>query len=71
MSIAGVYALHLVIFITFFIILLMKKDFSIKQYVDLFTEYPKDSLFLNLQKKLSKLLKSLELKDKHIILAVS
>lgn len=43
----------------------------IKHYKDLFIEYPKNSLFLNLQKKLTKLLESLNLKDRHIILAIS
>ena len=49
----------------------MKKEFLIKHYKDFFTEYPKDSLFLKLQKKLSKLLNSLQLQDKDIILAIS
>ena len=42
-----------------------------KHYTDLFTEYPKDSLLLKLQKKLIKLLESLKLEDKDIILAIS
>ncbi len=49
----------------------MKKEFLIKIYENLFTEHPKDSLFLNLQKKLTKFLESLELKNKDIILAIS
>jgi len=49
----------------------MKKKFLIKHYKDLFTEYAENSLFLKLQKKLTKLLESLELGDKDIILAVS
>jgi len=49
----------------------MKTDFLIEHYSNLFTEYPQDSSFLKLQKKLTKLLNSLELKDKDIILAVS
>ena len=63
--------LHLVIFLSFFIILTMKKENLIKHYTDLFTKYPKDSSFLKLQKKLTKLLESLELEDKDIILAIS
>ena len=49
----------------------MEKQTLIKHYEDLFIEYPQDSLFLNLQKKLTKLLESLSLKDRHIILAIS
>jgi hypothetical protein len=49
----------------------MKKENMMKHYTDLFTEYPQDSLFLKLQKKLTKLLNSLELNDKDIILAIS
>ncbi len=49
----------------------MVEQALIKHYKDLFIEYPKDSLFLNLQKKLTKLLESLDLKDMHIILAIS
>ena len=49
----------------------MKKELMIKHYKDLFTEYPQDSLFFQLQKRLSKLLESLELEDKDIILAIS
>lgn len=49
----------------------MEEQTLIKHYTDLFIEYPKDSLFLNLQKKLTKLLESLNLKDRHIILAIS
>jgi hypothetical protein len=49
----------------------MKKGFLIKHYKDLFTEYPKNSLFFLLQKKLSKLMEPLKLKDKDIILAIS
>ena len=67
----NIFSIHLVIFIAFFIIPTMKKDFLIKNYTDLFTEYPQDSLFLKLQKKLIKLLNSLELEDKDIILAIS
>ncbi|MBR7036739.1 hypothetical protein IKI14_02475 [bacterium] len=49
----------------------MRKETLIKHYTDLFTEYPQDSSFLKLQKKLIRLLNSLELKDKDIILAIS
>jgi hypothetical protein len=49
----------------------MEKENLIKHYADLFTEYPKDSLFLKLQKRLTKLLNSLELEGKDIILAIS
>ena len=42
-----------------------------KHYTDLFAEYPQDSSFLKLQKKLTKLLESLKLEDKDIILAIS
>jgi hypothetical protein len=49
----------------------MKEEISIKHYQDLFTDYPQDSSFLKLQKKLGKLLESLELDDKDIILAIS
>jgi hypothetical protein len=49
----------------------MKKENLIRHYTDLLTEYPDNSLFLKLQKKLIKLLNSLELKDKDIILAIS
>lgn len=49
----------------------MKKENLIKHYKDLFSEYPQDSRFLKLQKKLNKLLESLEIKNKDIILAVS
>ena len=49
----------------------MKKENLIKHYANLFTEYPQDSLFLKLQKKLTKLLESLELENKDIILAIS
>ena len=49
----------------------MKKETLIKHYTDLFTEYSNNSLFLKLQKKLNKLLNSLELEDKDIILAIS
>ena len=49
----------------------MGKKNLIKHYTDLFTEYAENSLFLKLQKKLTKLLESLELGDKDIILAVS
>ena len=65
------FTIHLVIFITFFIILTMKKENLINHYTELFTEYPRDSSFLKLQKKLIKLLNSLELEDKDIILAIS
>ena len=65
------FIIHLVIFITFFIIPTMKKENLIKNYTDLFTEYSQDSLFLKLQKNLAKLLNSLGLKDKDIILAIS
>ena len=49
----------------------MKRENSTKHYTGLFTEYPQDSLFLKLQKKLNKLLELLELEDKDIILAIS
>jgi hypothetical protein len=49
----------------------MKRDNSIKHYADLFTEYPKDLLFLKLQKKLTPFFESLKLEDKDIILAIS
>lgn len=49
----------------------MKKENLIKHYTDLFAEYPQDSSFLKLQKKLGILLESLELEDKDIILAIS
>jgi hypothetical protein len=49
----------------------MEKETLIKHYADLFTEYSNNSLFLKLQKKLNKLLNTLELKDKDIILAIS
>lgn len=42
-----------------------------KHYTDLFVEYPNNSSFLRLQKKLIKLLESLELENKNIILAIS
>ena len=71
MSIVNIYTLHLVILTPFFIIITMKKEKLMKDYTHLFTEYLQDSLFLKLQKKLDKLLNSLELKDKDIILAIS
>jgi len=49
----------------------MENGTLIRNYTDLFIEYSQDSLFLKLQKKLSKLLNSLELEDKDIILAIS
>jgi hypothetical protein len=49
----------------------MKKENLMKHYTDLFAGYSQDSLFLKLQKKLTKLLESLELKDRDIILAIS
>ena len=49
----------------------MKKETLFEHYTDLFVEYSKDSLFFKLQKKLTKLLESLELADKDIILAIS
>lgn len=49
----------------------MKKDFLIKHYKDLFTEYTDSSLFLKLQKNLNPFFKSLELEWKNVILAVS
>jgi hypothetical protein len=49
----------------------MKKEILIRHYTDLFTEYPNNSLFLKLQKKLTKLLESLKLENKDIILAIS
>ena len=63
--------LHLVIFTAFFIIPTMKRENSINHYKNLFNEYPKDSLFLKLQKKLTELLNSLNLENKDIILAIS
>lgn len=65
------FTIHLVIFITFFIILTMKKENLINHYTELFTEYPQDSLFLKLQKKLIRLLNTLDLEDKDVILAIS
>ncbi len=62
---------HLVIFLTFFIILLMKKEILIRHYTGLFAEYLQNSLFFQLQKKLTKLLNSLGLENKDIILAIS
>ena len=49
----------------------MKRENSINHYKNLFNEYPQNSLFLKLQKKLTELLNSLELEWKDIILAVS
>jgi hypothetical protein len=49
----------------------MKKENLMKHYTDLFVEYPKNSLFLKLQKNLTKHFELLELKDKDIILAIS
>ena len=49
----------------------MRQEILIKHYKDLFTEYGENSSFLKLQKKLNKLLESVELKDKNIILAIS
>jgi hypothetical protein len=49
----------------------MKKENLIRHYADLFTEYPQNSLFLKLQKKLTELLNSLNLENKDIILAIS
>lgn len=49
----------------------MEGQTLIKHYEDLFIEYPKDSSFLYLQKKLTKLLDSLKFEDKNIILAIS
>ena len=51
--------------------LIMKKGNLMKHYTDLFSEISQDSLFFQLQKKLSKLLESLELQEKDIILAIS
>lgn len=48
----------------------MKKAL-IKHYTHLFTEHPNNSSFLKSQKKLTKLLESLELTDKDVILAIS
>jgi len=64
-------SLHLVILTSFFIISTMKKENLMKHYTDLFTEYPKDLLFLKLQKKLTPFFESLKLEDKDIILAIS
>ena len=61
----------LVISLSFLIIPIMKKENLIKHYTALFTEYQLNSLFFQLQKKLSKLFESLELKDEDIILAIS
>ena len=49
----------------------MKKEILIKHYKDLFTEYGENSSFLKLQKNLTPIFESLELKEKNIILAVS
>ena len=49
----------------------MQEQGLVNQYSDLWTKDLKNPMFLNLQKKLNKLLELLELKDKHIILAVS
>ena len=49
----------------------MKKESMMEHYTDLFVEYPKNSLFLKLQEKLASFFKSLNLKDKDIILAIS
>ena len=49
----------------------MQVEGKITHYEDLFRGYSKDSLFLKLQKNLTPLFESLELKDKDIILAVS
>jgi hypothetical protein len=49
----------------------MKKENLIKNYTKLFTEYSNDSSFFNLQKKLTKVMNSLELEDNDIILAIS
>ena len=49
----------------------MKEETLIKHYADLFIGHPKDSLFFKLRKKLVKLLESLDLADKDIILAIS
>jgi hypothetical protein len=37
----------------------MKKESMMKHYTDLFVEYPKNSLFLKLQEKLTPLFESL------------
>ena len=65
------FVIHLVILTPFFIIHTMRQETLIKHYTDLFVEYPKDSSFLKLQKKLTKLLESLEFQGKDIILAIS
>ena len=49
----------------------MKKENLMKHYTDLFAENPQNSSFLKLQKNLTKLLESLELENKDIILAIS
>ena len=49
----------------------MGKENLIKHHTSLFIEYPNDSLFLKLQKNLTKLLESLKLENKDIILAIS
>jgi hypothetical protein len=52
---------------------IMQEKWEIKHYIRLFENgrIAGNSLFLKLQKKLIRLLKSLELKDKDIILAIS
>ena len=51
----------------------MQEKWGIKRYTQLFENerITNNFLFLKLQKKLTKLLNSLELKDKDIILAIS
>ena len=52
---------------------IMQEKWGIKHYTQLFENemITSNSLFLKLQKKLTKLLNSLKLKDKDIILAIS
>ena len=49
----------------------MQEQGLVNHYSDLCTKDLRDSMFLNLQEKLALFLEHLELKDKHIILAVS
>ena len=50
---------------------IMQEQGLLNQYSDLWTKDLKNPMFLNLQKNLNRLLESLELRDKNIILAVS
>jgi hypothetical protein len=49
----------------------MQEQGLLNQYSDLWSKDLKNPMFLNLQKNLNRLLESLELRDKNIILAVS